>query len=409
LFAALGKNAARLVTEKYTAEVSVPKIGSVIRHVITEDAASISNRVTVDIKKQAVTWAFITTNDGSSDGGSEKLWIQSALRCRQNGDRVLVVIKNWDPQPRFIHTFLEAGIKVLFKSDDPFRALQSIRPRLVVISIGDQDEGVEWYDFCRTFRFPYVIVNHLTKDPTVCPVNESHAAGLHRGYTAASRVLFTGQNNLRLMEKRLGVRIPGAGIFFNPIDVDRNHCVLYPDTSQGWHIAMVGALLDIHKGQSLAIRVMNIPKWRDRPVTLHLYGKGSDESNFRSMTEELRLSNVMLHGHVHDIPEIWRVNHLLLMSSRMEGLPLVLVAAMLSGRTAVVTDIGAHAEVIDDNRTGFLATAPTVEALDEALERAWLRRFEWQQMGEDAMSFIHQFIPEDPVGHFLKMIRHLIK
>jgi glycosyltransferase involved in cell wall biosynthesis len=150
---------------------------------------------------------------------------------------------------------------------------------------------------------------------------------------------------------------------------------------------------------------MNMPKWRERPVTLNIYGKGPDEEAFRSLVAGFGLTNVVFHGHVSDIPGIWRVNHLLLMSSFMEGLPLVLIAAMMCGRVPVVTNIGAHSEVIVDNETGFIAGSPSVADLDDALERAWNRRQEWPSIGDHARTFIHRYIPEDPVGHFLSLLR----
>jgi glycosyltransferase involved in cell wall biosynthesis len=387
-FTTYGRRASQLVRENFISDTVVPKIYSLCRETMKNKASGSGQANAAGGSDRSFRWTFITTNDGSFDGGSEKLWVQSAIRCQQNGDDVSIVIKKWDPLPSFIQTFVQSGIAVIFKSDDPYRALLDFHPDLVVISIGDQDEGVEWYDFCRVYKYPFVIVNQLTKEPSVWPVNKTLIPGLTRGHMAATRVLFTGQNNLRLMERRLGVPIPQAGIFFNPVDTDRDQAIPYPDSSNGLQIAIIGSLLDIHKGQSLAIRLMNLPKWKNRPLTLHLYGQGPDEAQFRSMAEKFQLNNVVFHGHVTDIPAIWKVNHLLLMSSLMEGLPLVLVSAMMAGRAAVVTDIGAHAEVIDDDRTGFLASEPTVEALDQALERAWIRRHEWHQMGLDARAFI---------------------
>jgi glycosyl transferase family 1 len=50
------------------------------------------------------------------------------------------------------------------------------------------------------------------------------------------------------------------------------------------------------------------------------------------------------------------LNHVHAMPSRIEGLPLVLIEAMLCGRPVVATDV-AGAEVIEDEVTGFLAGA----------------------------------------------------
>jgi glycosyltransferase involved in cell wall biosynthesis len=64
---------------------------------------------------------------------------------------------------------------------------------------------------------------------------------------------------------------------------------------------------------------------------------------------------------------------------------------MLSGRTAVATDVGGNAELIKDNLTGFIAKAANFSAFDEALDRAWLSKDKWIEMGENAFNDANQF------------------
>ena len=56
---------------------------------------------------------------------------------------------------------------------------------------------------------------------------------------------------------------------------------------------------------------------------------------------------------------IWAEHHALVLPSRFEGMPLVVVEAMLCGRPCIVTDVGGNAELIRDGINGFLAKAPT--------------------------------------------------
>ena len=62
--------------------------------------------------------------------------------------------------------------------------------------------------------------------------------------------------------------------------------------------------------------------------------------------------------------------------------------------------MGGNTEVIEDGITGFVAGAPTVALLDEAMERAWSRRVEWREMGTRARKAIKKMMPRDPVGDF---------
>jgi glycosyltransferase involved in cell wall biosynthesis len=85
----------------------------------------------------------------------------------------------------------------------------------------------------------------------------------------------------------------------------------------------------------------------------------------------------------------------------------VLVEAMLSRRVAIVTDVAGSPEVLEDNRTGFLAQAPTDLAVDEALERAWSRRSEWAEIGQAAHTAIKTLTPTDPAAFFTEQLLRL--
>jgi len=102
---------------------------------------------------------------------------------------------------------------------------------------------------------------------------------------------------------------------------------------------------------------------------------------------------------------IWEQNHLLVLPSRYEGVPLSVAEAMWCGRPAVVTDFGRTAELCVDNETGFIATAATVPSFNDALERAWERRDDWPRMGQAARERAEMQIPKDPVGDFCESLK----
>jgi len=122
------------------------------------------------------------------------------------------------------------------------------------------------------------------------------------------------------------------------------------------------------------------------------------------MAEHLKLATVHFRGHVDNINGIWEQNHLLILPSRIEGLPIALVEAMWCGRAAIVTDIAGNAELCVDGRTGFVAAAPSVGALEQTMEVAWTCRHEWQKMGNAARMRVEALIPKDPVGEFARLL-----
>ncbi len=102
------------------------------------------------------------------------------------------------------------------------------------------------------------------------------------------------------------------------------------------------------------------------------------------------------------------INVALVLPSRSKGLPLTLVEKMLCGRPAIVTNAGGSAEIVEDNINGFIAHAPTADAFDEALERAWTRRHEWEQIGKRAAESIRKIVPCDPAAQFAKMLLQIV-
>ena len=353
--------------------------------------------------------AFITTNNGSYTGGSEVLWREAAIALREAGHDVVALIKKWYPAPRFFEEFASAGIKLYFKEEGGFEKLLSLNPDLTIVSTGDQDEGTEYYGECLRRDLRYVIVNQLTKEERFWPIRPQKQDEVRTGYSNASRVFFTCRNNHRVMESRLSCGLENADYHFNPFHIDRNEVPVWPDVSPKYRFAVPSKLLYIHKGQDLLIEVLKAEKWRKRAIEVNFYGIGEDRELMERTVEELSLENVTFRGRVDDISDIWRENHALLMPSRMEGLPIMLVSAMLSARMPIVTDIGGHAELVEHSECGFIAADPDVASIDLAMEQAWAVRSDWESIGKKARQRVLEFLPDDPVLDFMSKVQHVLQ
>src|SRR5690606_16903335 len=222
-------------------------------------------------------FAFLTTNNGSFNGGSEVLWVEAAKRLAAAGNDVIALMKRWEPEPPFMAEFRSLGIRVYFR-EDGFDPVTSFLPDLLVISTGDQDEGVEWYEYCEQHAVPYVIVNQLTKPIEVWPLQKRKLPGVRKGYRRARKAFFTCRNNHRLMEQRLGTTIANADFHHNPFHIDRGVELPFPPVTDGFKVAVPARLLKIHKGQHLVLEVLSSDKWRSRPLSVTFYGDGPDKA-----------------------------------------------------------------------------------------------------------------------------------
>ena len=204
---------------------------------------------------------------------------------------------------------------------------------------------------------------------------------VHRAYTAAKGIFFVSQRNREAAEKAIGSTFPQGSVVRNPVNLDSTDCLPMP-AGEKTQFAMVGNLRIVHKGQDLVLEALSAARWREKDWHLNIYGSGEDEQRLREMVDFFRLkNNVTFHGRVSDIRGIWRGNHVLVMPSHMEGMPLAIVEAMLCGRPCVATDVGGATEWIEDGVSGFIAEAATVRSLERALERAWQVKDQWGEIG----------------------------
>lgn len=93
-----------------------------------------------------------------------------------------------------------------------------------------------------------------------------------------------------------------------------------------------------------------------RPLTsLVLAGAGGLEQELRRLASTLGMeSRVHFIGLRHDLPDIYGVMDVFVLSSHTEGVSIALLEAMANGVPAVVTAVGGNPEVVLHGETGFL-------------------------------------------------------
>ena len=373
--------------------------------------------------------AFVSTMAGSPWGGSEELWSMTAMRMLEMGHTVVASTFDWPVRPPKVKALEEKGARFHFRAmkkpvltkladkvlgrtsascpigRDSVEWLRNEAPDLVVISQGGPWDGKDWMTACLDLGLAYCSVIHANSE-IWWPIDD-WLETIQRGVPAAKRIFFVSNNNMRLMDVQCGFHVENAEIVINPWMADTKEIVPWPDEGE-IRIACVGRIDPKAKGQDILLQVMAMPKWRERPIRLHIYGGGPCEKTLRKLCDYWKLESVTFAGHVSDVRGIWAENHALVLPSRFEGLPLVIVEAMLCGRPVVVTDVAGNAQYVHDGVTGFVAEAPTVALFDAALERAWNCRSLWREMGAKARAELQQKLPPDPIGVFAERLLALM-
>ncbi len=373
------------------------------------------------------TYLFITSNESDDWGGSELLWSSTAEKLARRGEKVRVSVREFGKPIPVVERVRAAGCRIFYRRVRRrllYRAARKLFPLpedsrthmrsagtgvdLVVISQGGNKEGLLWMEEARAAGHRYVVIAEGASQ--LLWQDDQTAERLAQSYEGAVRSYFVSQANLDLTRRQFATPLYGSRVIRNPFNVRYDARPPWPaHHMEVLSLACVGRLDAGTKGQDLLLEVLSLPHWRERKVHVSVVGGGINSRLLRHMAEELKLSSIDFAGHIEDMEAVWTKHHALILPSRLEGMPLVVVEAMLCGRPCIATDVGGNRELIRDGVNGFLAKAPTVELLDEAMNRAWDNRHRLREMGERAANDVRQWVSADPVEDFVRDLTAIVE
>ena len=362
-------------------------------------------------------YLFVMAQEGFPWGGSEPLWSLAAEHLVRRGNEVRVSVKDWDrPVPQIEH-LRSAGCRIFYRDYriPPFftRQLRKLFPGppffkshmaaaggdvdLVVVCSPDNQTGLEWMEAARAAGRKYAVIAQSAV--VYWWPSDDVAERLAKAYENASGSYFVSHAILEISRSQFGTALGKAKVVRNPFNVSYDASPPWPASpEEQLALACVGRLDVISKGQDVLLQVLGLRHWKSRKVRLSVIGTGPNERVLRRMADRLGLTNVEFPGHQEDVEQIWSEHHALVLPSRFEGMPLTVIEAMLCGRPCIVTDVGGNRELVRDGINGFIAKAPTVELLDEAMNRAWENRDRLKELGCVAAKDARQFVSRDPGG-----------
>ncbi|HET9503950.1 MAG TPA: glycosyltransferase family 4 protein [Hymenobacter sp.] len=373
--------------------------------------------------------AFISTMAAVPWGGSEVLWQQTALAALAQGHAVLASVYRRDPLPPQLQALAAAGaelhLRPLYSPSLATRltrrvqtalhllkplsaALAAFRPDIICVSQGGNFEITQmaWLrEALVQSGVPFCFVCH-NYDASQLPAAEMRQTG-RQIFARAARVFFVSQEQAHVSQRQLATRLPNAELVKNPVNLPAAELLPWP-TSAEPQLAIVAGVDINRKGQDIALEVLSTPRWQQRAWHLNIYGDGPDHEYVVELLALYKLqARVTLHGNVADVTSIWRQNHLLLVPSRREAAPLVVMEAMLCGRPVVGTAVGSIAEWLTEGQTGFVAAAATVPLFEAALEQAWQAQSSWEAMGSNAHEWAGQYADLKAAETFLTRLQAL--
>ena len=351
-------------------------------------------------------FVFVTYN--KEFGGSEVMWYDLVNHIDNKNIKLSVLSPKGLLDSKKVKELKQKGIELVESENLSVEGLASLYPSYVLFSIGDHNDGGEYFEYCKKNNIRYAIINQLVKED-MWTTDKNQLKLIFEGYKNADATFFTCQNNIDIFNLEMGDVLTNAQIHFNPITIDRDDYVDYPKVEKNYNLAFPARLLTIHKGQDVLINVLSDKKWKARNLVVNFYGDGPDEEKLIKLAKKNKLKNIKFCGYVNDVRKIWEENHAFILTSHMEGVPIVLLGAMFAGRTAIVTDVGGNKEMLKDNEAGFIAKEPTMKSVDKALQKAWDMRDSWKEFGKKAREDVKELYPLNPLKDFEDRLRRVFK
>lgn len=103
---------------------------------------------------------------------------------------------------------------------------------------------------------------------------------------------------------------------------------------------------------------------------LHIYGDGDQKNKLMNFVDDNNLSNIKFKGVTSEPDQVYKQASFFIMSSKFEGLPMVLIEAQCFGLPIVSYDCPCGpSDIISDGENGFLVQNQDIDSLANSLER----------------------------------------
>lgn len=150
----------------------------------------------------------------------------------------------------------------------------------------------------------------------------------------------------------------------------------------------VGRFSPKHKGFDLLILAFALFAQKNQEWTLDIVGDGPEKDQLTRMIIENGLeTRVQLHPFTNEIQTYYSSASIYVLSSRWEGMPLVLVEAMSHGLPIIASDIPICQEVLGD--FGLFFKNGDIQELVQRLEDA--THLNWQKKSDEAIKIAQRF------------------
>ena len=175
-------------------------------------------------------------------------------------------------------------------------------------------------------------------------------------------------------------------------------------------IISVGRLV-YQKGYDILIDVWNIISKKYPDWVLEIYGDGPEKENLQNKINKLGLEkSFLLKGAVKDIQDKYLESSIYVMSSRYEGMPMVLLETMACGLPVISFDCPCGPkDIIKNNEDGFIVKFGNIEQMAEKIEELIIDEEKRKLFGKNARKNIQRYSQDKIMNQWKELFEELVR
>ena len=173
-------------------------------------------------------------------------------------------------------------------------------------------------------------------------------------------------------------------VIYNPLTLKQGA----PSAGTSKRFLTIGRFTPMHKGIDLLIEAFQLFAQKNNEWNLDIVGEGGEEKEFRKQIAQYQLEDrITIHPFTNHIQAYYSEAQIYVLSSRWEGMPLVLVEAMSHGLPIISSDLPVSQEIMGD--FGMYFKNGDIEDLARRLEEA--THIDWQAKSKAALAIAQRF------------------
>lgn len=173
-------------------------------------------------------------------------------------------------------------------------------------------------------------------------------------------------------------------VIYNPLTLKQEA----PSTGTSKKFLTIGRFTPMHKGIDLLIEAFQLFAQKNNEWNLDIVGEGGEEKAFRKQIAQYQLEDrITINPFTNHIQAYYSEAQIYVLSSRWEGMPLVLVEAMSHGLPIISSDLPVSQEIMGD--FGMYFKNGDIEDLARRLEEA--THIDWQAKSKAALAIAQRF------------------